>query len=78
MAKRRKRSVNDLQYFYLHGNRPDDEYIIEHKFLTQLELISFYEYDMRKPNKDYFIIEEQENDKVQPGRMLVIYCLAYK
>ena len=78
--KKRKQSADTLEHYRLHDNdRPLGDYNIIITFSTMSSLVYHYEYEMKKTESDgLFIIEEQENDKSNPGRMIKLFCLAKK
>ena len=80
MAKKRKRNADSLQHYRLHdAERPLGNYTIVETFSKMSMLVYHYEYEMKKiESNGLFIIEEQENDTSNPGRMVRLFCLAKK
>jgi hypothetical protein len=75
---RKKRNMEDLRYYRLHDDdRPLGEREVFIRFQTLEELQYHYEYVMKKSEVvGLFIIEEQENDKSNPGKLTKIFYLA--
>lgn len=78
--RKRKRSVAELHHYRLHDeDRPFGNYAIIETFPTMKSLAYHYEFVMKNGEVNgLFIIEEQDNDKKNPGRIIRLFCLARK
>ena len=76
MAKRKKRNMEDLRYYRLHDQDRPLNYVIYKTFPVLEDLQYYYEYELKKSESiGLFVMEEQENDKSNPGRLRKIFCL---